>query len=157
MVSIPYVRGVSEQFKRVAMRRGFRTAFRPRRKVKEIKTRSQQPLGDKRKAVVYKIPCKCNKAVYVGETWRLFKTRKNEHRSKVWLTNEDLRFNAAEERMGLVSNLILLPAKVGSLFEKKKSQEAQESCLPCACLIHRTRPAHINRPSLGSCKSRFET
>ena len=73
VVSIPYVRGISEQFKRVAMRRGFRTAFRPGRKVKEIKTRSQQPPEDKRKAVVYKIPCKCNKAVYVGETWRLLK------------------------------------------------------------------------------------
>ena len=103
VVSIPYVRGVSEQFKTVAMRREFWTAFKPGRKVKEIKTRSQQPLGDKRKAVVYKILCKCNKAVYVGETWRLFKTRKNEHRSKVRLTNENIRngrFNAAEERMG---------------------------------------------------------
>ena len=73
--------------------------------MKEIKSGSQQPLGDERKAVVYmyKIPCKCNKAVYVGETWRLFKTRKNEHRSKVRLTNEDIRngrFNTAEERLG---------------------------------------------------------
>ena len=82
------------------MKRGFWTAFRPGRKVK---TRSQQPLGDKRKAVVYKIPCKCNKAVYVGVTWRLFKIRKNEHRNKVRMTNEDIRngrFNAAEERIG---------------------------------------------------------
>ena len=41
--------------------------------MKEIKTRSQQPLGDKWKAVAYKIPCKYNKAVYVGETWRFLK------------------------------------------------------------------------------------
>ena len=40
VVSIPYVRGVSEQFKRVAKRRGFRTPFRPARKVKELRTRS---------------------------------------------------------------------------------------------------------------------
>ena len=70
VVSIPYERGLSEQFKRVAMKRRFRTAFKPGRKVKDIKTRSQQPLGDKRKAVVYKIPCKCDKA---GDCLRLGK------------------------------------------------------------------------------------
>ena len=103
VVSIPYVQGLSEQFKRVAMKRNFRTAFRPGRKVRDIKTKSQQPLGDKRKAVVYKIPCKCNKAVYVGETWRLFGTRRKEHESKVRLTGEDIRngrLDAARERMG---------------------------------------------------------
>ena len=103
VVSIPYVQGLSEQFKRVAMKRNFRTAFRPGTKVRDIKTKSQQPLGDKRKAVVYRIPCKCNKAVYVGETWRLFGTRRKEHESKVRLTGEDIwngRLDAARERMG---------------------------------------------------------
>ena len=55
VVSIPYVQGLSEQFKRVAMKRNFRTAFRPGRKVRDIKAKSQQPLGDKRKAVVYRM------------------------------------------------------------------------------------------------------
>ena len=31
VVSIPYVQGLSERFKRVAMKRNFQTAFRPRR------------------------------------------------------------------------------------------------------------------------------
>ena len=56
--------------------------------MRDIKTKSQQPLGDKRKAVVYKIPCKCNLAVI----W-----------NKVRLTSEDTRYgrlDAAEERMG---------------------------------------------------------
>ena len=77
--------------------------IRPGRKVRDIKTKSQQPLGDKREAVVYKIPCKCNKAVYVGETWRLFGTRRKEHENKVRLTGEDIRngrLDAARERMG---------------------------------------------------------
>ena len=85
------------------MKRNFRSAFRPERKVRDIKTKRQQPLGDKRKVVVYKIPCKCNKGVYVGETWRLFGTRKKEHESKVRLTSEGIRYerlDAAEERMG---------------------------------------------------------
>ena len=91
MVTIPYVRGMSEQFKRLASKHLFRTAFKPGKKVKELKTRSQKPLGENQKGVVYKIPCKCEKAVYIGETWRQLKTRKKEHESKVRLTNEDLR------------------------------------------------------------------
>ena len=79
------------QFERLGSKHRFRTAFKPGKKVKELKTRSQQPLGEKQKGVVYKIPCKCEKAVYVGQTWRLLKTRKKEHESKVRLTNEDLK------------------------------------------------------------------
>ena len=58
VVSIPYVRRVSEQFRRMAMRRRFRTPFRQRREVKDVKTKRQQPLGDKRRALVYKTPSK---------------------------------------------------------------------------------------------------
>ena len=102
IVSITYVRGLSEQFKRLASKHQFRTTFKPGRKVKELKTRSQQPLGEKQKGVVYKIPCKCEKAVYIGETWRQLKTRKKEHENKVRLTNEDIKngkLTAANERM----------------------------------------------------------
>ena len=41
--------------------------------------------------------------MYVGETWRLFQTRKKEHMDKVRLTNEDLRRRntlSAEKRVG---------------------------------------------------------
>ena len=74
----------------------FQTAFKSGKKVKDLKTRSQQPLREKQKGVVYKIP-------YVGETWRLLKTRKKEHESKVRLTNEDIKngnLTMANERMG---------------------------------------------------------
>ena len=44
-VIVPYVRGISEQFKRVALKHSFQTAFKPGKKVKDLlKTRSQQPL-----------------------------------------------------------------------------------------------------------------
>ena len=91
MVTITYVRGMLEQFKRLASKYLFRTAFKPGKKVKELKTRSQQPLGENQKGMLYKIPCKCERAVYVGEKWRQLKTSKKEHESKVRLTNEDLR------------------------------------------------------------------
>ncbi len=41
---VPYIRGVSEQFKRLAMKHSFQTTFKPGKKIKELKTRSQQPL-----------------------------------------------------------------------------------------------------------------
>ena len=46
-VIVPYVRGISEQFKRVALKHSFQTAFKPGKKVKDLKTRSQQPLREK--------------------------------------------------------------------------------------------------------------
>ena len=60
-------------------------------------------MGDKRKAVVYRIPCGCDEAVYVGETYRQFETRKKEHERKVKLTRQDIekgRLDSAERRMG---------------------------------------------------------
>ena len=61
-----------------------------RRKIKEIKRTCQEPLGERQKCVVYKIPCACQNTVCVRETWRLFQTRKKEHMDKVRLTSEDL-------------------------------------------------------------------
>ena len=75
VVTIPYLKGVSEQFRRTANRHSFRVAFKPGRKIKEIKRTCQKPLGERKKFVVYKIPCACQNTVYVGETWRLFQTR----------------------------------------------------------------------------------
>ena len=91
MIVVPYIQGLSEQVKRLASKHSFRTTFKPGNKIKELKARAQQPLGEKQKSVVYEIPCKCKKAVYVGEMLRLFKVRKKEHKSKVRLTNEDMR------------------------------------------------------------------
>ena len=90
VVTILYLKGLSEQFKRTANRHSFRVAFKPGRKLKEIKRTCQEQLREKQKCVMYKIPCTCQNGVYVGETWRLFQTRKKEHMDKVRLTNEDL-------------------------------------------------------------------
>ena len=60
-------------------------------------------MGDKRKAVVHRIPCGCDEAVYVGETYQHFETRKKEHERKARLTRQDIkkeRLDSAERRMG---------------------------------------------------------
>ena len=70
------------------MKHGVRATFRP---------------GRKWKALVYRIPCGCDEAVYVVETYRQFETRKKEHERKVRLTRQDIekgRLDSAERRMG---------------------------------------------------------
>ena len=90
VVTTRYLKGLSEQFRRTASRHPLRVALKPGRKIKEIKCTCQEPLGERQKCVVYKIPYACQNTVYVGETWRLFQTRKEEHLYKVRLTIEDL-------------------------------------------------------------------
>ena len=73
------------------------------RKIKEIKRSCHEPLGERQKWAVYKIPCACQNTVYVGETWRLFQTRKKKHMDKFRLTNEDLHNEntlSLEKQMG---------------------------------------------------------
>ena len=54
VVTIPYLKGLSEQFRRrTANRHSFRVAFKPGRKIKEIKRTCQEPLGERQKRVVY--------------------------------------------------------------------------------------------------------
>ena len=88
VVAILYLKRFSEQFRRTANRHSFRVAFKPGRKIKEIKRTCQEPLGERQQCVVYEIPCACQDTVYVGETWRLFQTRKKEHKKKVSKNNK---------------------------------------------------------------------
>ena len=94
---------MSERFKRIASRHTFRVAFQPGRKLKKIKSICQETIGERQEHIVYRIPCDCQRSLYVGETWRLFQTRKNEHVSKVRLANRDMaqgKLSSAEQRMG---------------------------------------------------------
>ena len=53
--------------------------------------------------VLYQIPCKCKDTVYVGETYRMFETRKKYHEAKVCLTKrniEDGNIESTKVRMG---------------------------------------------------------
>ncbi len=54
-VVVPYIRGMSEQFKRLALKYCFQTVLKPGKKIKELKTKSQQPLGEKKKGFILTI------------------------------------------------------------------------------------------------------
>ena len=97
------MKGFSEIFKRIAFKHGIKIAFRPGTKVKELKSTARTPLGEKKANVVYSIPCKCEKNIYVVETYRMFETRKKEHEAKIRLTKKDIEdgsIESAEIRMG---------------------------------------------------------
>ena len=82
VVTLPYLERLPDQFWRTANRHSSRVAFKPGREIKEIKSKFQEPLGEKQKCVVYRMPCACQNTVYAGEPWRLFQTRKKEHMTK---------------------------------------------------------------------------
>ena len=101
---IPYLKTFSEKFKRISKRHGFKTAFKPGNKVRDLRKGCQIPLGDKRKDVTYVVPCQCDEKVYVGETSRKWEERKYEHGMKVRMTKNDIadgNIESAQKRMGM--------------------------------------------------------
>ena len=102
-VSVEYVKGVSEKFRSIINDFDFRVAFKSGQKVKDLQNKAKQPLGEKKNNVVYRIECKCEKAVYIGETKQRFEERRQNHKDRERLTRQDLevgRNMSAEVRMG---------------------------------------------------------
>ena len=85
-VSVEYVKGVSEKFRSIMNEFDFRVAFKSGQKVKDLQNKAKQPLGEKKNNVVYKIECKCEKAIYIGETKQRFEERKQYHKDRERLT-----------------------------------------------------------------------
>ena len=102
-IVVPYVKGFSARFKKIAQNHKFRVAHTPGRKIRAMKSLSQTPLGKKQKELVYRIPCGCGNAVYTGETWRSLETRQKEHKKNVEKTREAVErgnLEEVEKRMG---------------------------------------------------------
>ena len=80
----PYVCGVSEKLKRICTRLNIRTVFTPAHTLKKtlmiVKNRVPE---EKKKAVVYQVPCKDCHQLYTGESKRTLKVRLTEHRRAV--------------------------------------------------------------------------
>ena len=102
-VSIEYVKGISEKFRKIMNQFDFRVAFKSGQKIKDLQNRAKQPLGEKKNNVVYKIDCKCGKATYVGETKQRFEERRQNHKDRERLTRQDMEMGrnmSAQLRMG---------------------------------------------------------
>jgi hypothetical protein len=100
-IRLPYVKGFSESLRKIFNTFGVRAAFRCGSRVKDVGHRTKSALGDRKKNVVYEIPCICG-AVYIGQTERAIKTRHKEHEADLRLTRTDLENGQearAEQRM----------------------------------------------------------
>ena len=79
-----HIRGLSEKLERVCTSLGVRAAFKPVRTLKQTLMRLKTRIPEERKrGVVYKVPCKECSKTYVGETKRTLKVRLLEHKQAV--------------------------------------------------------------------------
>ena len=84
VVTIPYVKGVSESIRRSLLPLGIRTTFKPHIKLRDLISKPKDPTPpESQSGVVYKVNCQdCDKC-YIGETGRKRSTRLKEHRRDV--------------------------------------------------------------------------
>ena len=90
IVLMPNIPNFTEKFNRIARRHKFKVANKTNNKVKDLASKAKAPLGKKNNQIVYRIPCKCKKNSYNGETYRKWETREKEHKDKVRLTQSDI-------------------------------------------------------------------
>ena len=84
MVTIPYVKGLSEAFSRILKIYRICTAVRPHTTLRNLLVHPKDRISDEEKPeVVYKIPCKNCERVYIEETGRPLAARVKEHRKEV--------------------------------------------------------------------------
>jgi hypothetical protein len=83
LVTVPYVRGMSEAISRVFKKHNISTAMRPHTTIRRLVVHPKDKRDiDNSAGLVYKIPCKgCDKS-YIGETSRMFSIRKKEHKEE---------------------------------------------------------------------------
>ena len=90
MVTIPYVKRLSEAFSRILKTYRICTAVRPHTTLRNLLLHPKDRISDEEKPeVVYKIPCKYCERVYVGETGRPLGARVKEHRKEVWIVSQE--------------------------------------------------------------------
>ena len=81
VVTLPYVRHLSESIRRIFTPLGIRTCFCPHQTLRRTLVHLKDRIEPERRAgVVYKIPCRSCTKVYVGQTGRTLEHRLKEHR-----------------------------------------------------------------------------
>ena len=88
-VVIPYIRGVSEEIRRIMKQYSLQVFFKPVNTLRQLLVRPKDPLGkDRIVGPVYHISCETCDDHYVGETERSLRARFSEHRRPSSVTSE---------------------------------------------------------------------
>ena len=81
---LPYIQGLSEKLERVCTSLGVKAVFKPVRTLRQILMQVKTRIPEERKrGVVYEVPCKECHQTYIGETKRTLKVRLSEHQQAV--------------------------------------------------------------------------
>lgn len=84
MVTIPYIKGLTEKMRRVFMKHGVNVAIKPIRTIKSVVRNIKDVIPfNKKTDCIYEIPCGSCEKTYVGETGREIETRLKEHKTEV--------------------------------------------------------------------------
>jgi hypothetical protein len=78
-VNMPYIKGISEKFRRIGEWYNIKTLFKTRQTLRSmlIRTRPNREVQDMRQCI-YSIPCECGRC-YIVETGRPFSVQIGEH------------------------------------------------------------------------------
>ena len=77
LVILPFISGITERLKRLSKNHQIKVATKPLRTVENMLPSLKDKINKfDQRGVVYKIPCLDCTGVYIGETGRLFKTRR---------------------------------------------------------------------------------
>ena len=83
IVTLPYIRGITERIQRAMQKHRICTPVRPHIKLRQILVHPKDQIPpDKKCDVIYEIPCLTCKKTYIGESGRQFCTRKKEHQKE---------------------------------------------------------------------------
>ena len=84
VLRLPYVRRLSEKLEKVCAPLGIKAVFKPSNTLRQSLVHVKKRLPEeKKRSVVYQVPCKGCDQVYIGETKRNLKIRLAEHRQAV--------------------------------------------------------------------------
>ena len=83
-VTLPYVRGVSENIKRMLEKANVRVRMKPHKTLRQMLVKPKDPtLNHHQIGVVYRVPCRDCPQAYIGQSGRTLQCRMKEHKRAV--------------------------------------------------------------------------
>jgi hypothetical protein len=130
-VVIPYVKGISEKFKRIGNRYNIRTIFKTNHTLRDTLMRTR-PMSDPQLTAqcIYNIPCECGRS-YVGETGRPLSVRIRQHKLNLkngLLEKSKLAQHAFEEDQVSRNEAKILHIEGNSRY-RKYEESAHMACM----------------------------
>ena len=83
MITLPYIKGTTDNLANIFKKRGFTVAFAPHNSIMKFVDSVKDALDQRQQKGVYEVPCSYEK-FYIGEMGRSLKTRLKEHSTDIF-------------------------------------------------------------------------